>query len=818
LAYVLYTSGSTGRPKGVAVEHGTAAAHFREVIRAYGLSPGERSLFFASPSFDVALEQILAGLLAGATVVLRGRDLWEPADLTRRIGELGLTFVNLPTAYWSRWVRESVDLAEAPASLRMVLVGGEEMPAESARLWRHSVFGAVGAVRLVNGYGPTETVITATLHEIGHEVRDTGPGPVSIGRPLPGRSAHVLDRDGNLLPAGARGELALGGVLARGYLGAPDRTAERFVPDPFSDQPGRRLYRTGDLVRHRADGELEFLGRIDGQIKVRGFRVEAGEVEAALRAHPGVREAMVAAVPDAAGSSRLAAWVAPVAGEAPDPSGLRAFLAERLPTFMIPSSWTLLPELPLTPHGKIDRRALPRPSLPVSVEGWVAPRNAVEEALAGVWVEVLGVERVGAHDDFFHLGGHSLLATQLAARVRALFSVELPLSELFEASTLAGMAERIEAARSTGEEVLPPVVRRPRPGGVAPLSFAQQRLWFLHQLDPESPAYNVPGALRLAGPLLPEALERALGEIVRRHEALRTVIGETGGEPVQRILPPAPFMLPCIDLAGSLDPEAEADRLGLAEARHRFDLAAGPLLRALLLRMAEEEHLLVVVMHHAISDGWSLGVMTGELAALYASFAAGMPSPLPELPVQYADFAEWQRRTLSGQRLERQLAWWRELLADPPVLDLPADHRRPPVLSGRGGQLPLGLPADLAGGLRTLARDEGATLYMILLAAFATLLGRHAGQDDLSVGSPIAGRDLREIEPLIGCFVNTLTLRVRLAGDPSFRELLARVREVTLGAYDHQGVPFERLVEELAPGRDRARTPLFQVLLVLQNA
>jgi amino acid adenylation domain-containing protein len=818
LAYVLYTSGSTGQPKGVAVEHGSAAAHLREVIRAYGLGPGERSLFFASPSFDVALEQILAGLLAGATVVLRGRDLWEPADLTRRIAELGLTFVNLPTAYWSRWVRESADLAAAPASLRMVLVGGEEMPAESARLWRSS---ALSTVRLVNGYGPTETVITATLQDIG----DPSSGPVSIGRPLPRRSAHVLDGDGNLLPVGARGELALGGVLARGYLGAPDRTAERFVPDPFSVELGARFYRTGDLVRRRASGELEFLGRIDGQVKVRGFRVEIGEIEAVLRTHPGVREAVVAAVPDAAGSSRLAAWVAPVPGEAPDSSGLRAFLAERLPTFMIPAAWTLLAELPLTPHGKIDRRALPRPSLSTSVEGWVAPRNAVEEALAGVWIEVLGVERVGAYDDFFHLGGHSLLATQLAARARALFGVELPLSELFEAPTLAGMAERIEAARGTGEEVLPPVVRRPRPDGVAPLSFAQQRLWFLHQLDPESPAYNVPGALRLSGPLLPEALESALGEIVRRHEALRTVFGTvsgTEGEPVQRILPPSPFTLPRIDLAGSLDPQAEAERLGLAEARHRFDLAAGPLLRALLVRVAEDEHLLVVVMHHAISDGWSLGVMTGELAALYAAFAAGEPSPLPELPVQYADFAEWQRRTLSGHRLERQLAWWRQLLADPPVLDLPADHRRPPVSSGRGEQLPVALPEDLGRGLRTLARGEGATLYMVLLAGFATLLGRHAGQDDLTVGSPIAGRDRREIEPLIGCFVNTLTLRVRLAGDPSFRELLARVREVTLGAYDHQGVPFERLVEELVSGsgrgRDRARTPLFQVLLVLQNA
>jgi amino acid adenylation domain-containing protein len=804
-AYVIYTSGSTGRPKGVMVDHATAVAHLRTVIATYGHGPESRILFFASPSFDVSLEQMLPGLLAGATVVLRGRELWEPADLARRIDELGITFLNLPTAYWSRWVREAADLPAAPASLRLVLVGGEEMPAESARLWRRS---ALAAVPLLNGYGPTETVITATLHEIG----DEAPGPVSIGRPLPGRAAYVLDPDGGLVPPGARGELALGGVLARGYLGAPDRTAERFVPNPFGEG---RLYRTGDLVRRRAAGELEFLGRIDTQLKVRGFRVEAGEIEALLLEHPAVREAAVQTVGDT-----LAAWIAldPKSDIQNPKSELRSFLAGRLPAWMIPATFTLLPALPLTTHGKVDRRALPRPSLVGAEEGWTAPRNAVEEALAAVWMQVLGAERVGAHDDFFHLGGHSLLATQLAARVRAVFGVELPLSELFEAPTLAGMAERIEVARSAGWTAMPPLIRRPHPGAVAPLSFAQQRLWFLHQLEPDSPAYHVSGALRLAGPLRPDVLERALGEIVHRHEALRTVFFDTEAGPMQRILPAEPFPLPLLDLRGAADPAAEAEALGLAEARRLFDLAAGPVLRATLLRLADEEHLLVVVMHHVASDGWSLGVMIGELAALYAAFAAGEPSPLPELAVQYADFAEWQRRTLRGRYLERQLAWWREQLAVPPVLDLPGDHPRPPVPSGRGASLPVGLPADLTRDLHALARAEGATLYMVLLAAFGTLLGRVSGQDDLTVGSPIANRDRQEIEPLIGCFVNTLTMRVRLAGDPGFRELLARVREVTLGAYDHQGVPFERLVEELAAERDRAHAPLFQVMLVLQNA
>jgi amino acid adenylation domain-containing protein len=849
LAYLVYTSGSTGRPKGVGVSHGALAAHFASAQRAYPIVAGDRFLGFASPGFDTAIEQLLVPLTAGATQVFSGVRLWPPDELSRQTGALGLTVVDLPTAYWSTWALAGGAAAMAP-SVRMLLVGGEEMPAATLRTWLR---GAPAGVRLVNGYGPTEAVVTATQRTLAAGGGDPGWESISsvpIGRPLPGRTAYVLDAAGGLVPPGMPGELYLGGILARGYHGAPALTAERFVPDPFAGSPGERLYRTGDRVRWRrreGDADLEFLGRLDGQVKIRGFRVEVGEVEEALRSHPGVREAVVLAVPDPAGGRRLAAWVVPclsplsrvggsacgrgAGGEGPAaltdlwPAELAAFLGERLPAHMVPARITALPALPLTAHGKIDRRALAAMAETLGAVprsgGHTPPRNAVEETLAGLWSELLGVERVGAHDDFFRLGGHSLLATQLTARVRGVFDVDLPLSELFAAPTLEGVARRIEAARQAVGGGAPPLVRR-RSVDPAPLSFAQERLWFLHQLEPGSPAYHISGALGLSGPLLPGVLARALERIVARHEVLRTVFaeGETG-DPVQRVLPPFPFPVPLIDLSGLPEPAAEAERLGLAAARRLFDLERGPLVRALLLRVADQEHRLAVVIHHIVSDGWSLGVMTGELAALYDTFARGVPmgtDPLPELALQYADFAAWQRSWFQGAVLERQLAWWRDRLADPPLLELPAERPRPPVPSGRGGSLPVVLPADLAGGLNALSREARATLFMTLLGAFAVLLERYSGQDDLTVGSPIANRDRWEIEPLIGCFVNTLPLRLRLAGDPSFRALLGHVRAVTLGAYDHQGVPFEKLVEELAPERDRAHTPLFQVMLVVQNA
>ncbi|MFL6292492.1 MAG: amino acid adenylation domain-containing protein, partial [Thermoanaerobaculia bacterium] len=798
LAYVIYTSGSTGRPKGVGVSHGTLAAHLEAVRKAYRFGPGDRGLMFASPGFDVSMEQVLNPLTSGASLVIQGAWQWAPPELTRKIPELGISFVNLPTAWWNRWAADPGDV-ESLAPLRLVLVGGEEMLAANVRLWAAS---PLAGVPLLNGYGPTEAIVTATLRKVRPE--DGEAETVPIGRPIPGRSAWVVDRFGNPQPPGVAGELLLGGPLARGYLDRPDLTAERFVPDPSAD--GARLYRTGDRARFRADGELEFLGRIDEQLKIRGFRVEPGEVEALLALHPAVREAAVVPM-ETPGGIVLAAWV--VSEE--EPAALKAWLRERLPDYMVPAAWAALPALPLNAHGKVDRRALPRPELePAGAEEGAA--NPEAELLANLFAGLLGRDRVGTGDSFFDLGGHSLLATQLVSRVRSVFGVELPLAAVFEASTPAALAERLEAARRAsvlGMEP-PPLVRGEGP---APLSFTQQRLWFLHQLDPED-AYHVPGALRLRGPVREDVLERTLSEIVRRHEALRTVFRNN----LQVVLPPSDFELPVVDVPG----EREALRLLAEEARRPFDLETGPLVRALLLRLSDEERLLAVVTHHIVSDAWSLGVLLRELGAIYAAFAAGEPSPLPELPVQYPDYARWQRQWLAGEVLEREVAHWRRTLAGAPEsLELPYDRQPSPATGNRGGRRPFELSAELFGRLGELARRDGWTSFMALLAGWQALLARYVrlgGQEDVVVGSPIANRTRLELEGLIGFFTNTLALRLDLSGDPSFWELGRRVRAAALDAYAHQDVPFEKLVEELHPDRHLGRNPLFQTMLVLQKA
>jgi amino acid adenylation domain-containing protein len=812
LAYVIYTSGSTGQPKGVMVAHGAAVAHCAAVIEAYGLTPEDRVLHFASPSFDVAIEQVLPALSCGAAVVLRGADGWEAPDLARRLEEAGVTVANLPTAFWQRWVSGlGEDVPAPPAELRLVIAGGEEMSAGAARLWKRS---PLAGIRLLNAYGPTETVITATLQEVNTEPRG---GSVPIGRPLPGRAAHVLDRAGHLAPLGAPGELVLGGVLARGYLGRPGLTAERFVPDMFSgaSEPGARLYRTGDLVRRAPNGAIEFLGRIDGQVKIRGFRIETGEVEAALAAHPEVREAVVSALAEEGGGRRLAAWVVPQPGSAPTGASLRGFLESRLPGFMVPSSFTLLEALPLTAHGKVDRRALPSPAGDHPEAGYVPPRDAAEEALGAVWAEVLGVDRVGAHDNFFHLGGHSLLATQAMSRARSVFGADLPLSALFEAPTVAELAARFTAARSDGPEPeIPPALITRLGLAEAPLSFAQRRLWFLHRLEPESAAYHAPAALRLTGALDRAALERALEEIVRRHEALRTVFPEGAGEPVQAVRPPRAVPLPGIDLrlVSEGDREGEMRRLIGLEAARPFDLERGPVARFALLRLDREEHVLLGLFHHIATDGWSAEVFFRELAGLYGAFTAGLPSPLPEPALQYADWAVAQRRAAEAGAFDRQLAFWRERLAGVPVLELPADRPRASLPDRRAALRALDLPAGRTEALRALGRAQGATLFMTLLGGFTALLSRWSGQDDFAVGLPTAGRTRVETEPLIGFFVNTLAARQRLGDDPGFGELLRRVRDGVLEAQAHQDVPFDQVVEALQPDRGAGVPPLFQVM------
>ncbi|HEX7241378.1 MAG TPA: amino acid adenylation domain-containing protein, partial [Longimicrobiaceae bacterium] len=608
-----------------------------------------------------------------------------------------------------------------------------------------------------------------------------------------------------------------GGGIVRGYLERPELTAERFVPDPFAAEPGARMYRTGDRMRWRAEGVLEFIGRVDEQVKIRGFRIEPGEVESAVAAHPGVREARVIVREDAPGEKRLVAYVVGEAGA----EEVRAYLRRSLPEYMVPSAFVVLDALPLTPNGKLDARALPAPEYGGGEERYVAPRTPVEEVLAGIWAEVLHLERVGVEEGFFELGGHSLRATQVVSRTRQAFGVEVPLRALFEAPTVAGLAERIEALRGEGSgPVAPPIERVPREGPL-PVSFAQQRLWVVDRLDPGSPAYNMPAALRLRGVLDAAALRASLDALVRRHETLRTTLAERGGVPVQVVHPSAPVELVELDL-GELpeaEREAEAGRLAVAEALRPFDLARGPLLRSTLVRLDEEEHVLLFTLHHVAGDGWSMQVLVREVSALYGAFSRGEEPRLPELPVQYADFAAWQRAWLAGGVLEAQVDFWREKLRGAsPLLEIPTDRPRTLAQSPRTGTHRLTLAAEVTQGLRALSRREGTTLFMTLLAAWQVLLGRYAGQDDVVVGTPIAGRTRRETEGLIGFFVNMLALRGDLGGDPTWSELLGRVRETALGAYEHQELPFERLVEALDVERSLDHDPVFQVTFELERA
>jgi amino acid adenylation domain-containing protein len=815
VAYVIYTSGSTGRPKGVMVTHGALCNHMLWMRDAFGFDETDRVLQKTPVSFDASVWEFYAPLTAGARLVLaRPGGQQDSSYLVRAMIEQGVTVLQVVPTLLRMLVGEP-DF-ERCASLRLLFCGGEALGRELAARCRERL----PAAGLYNLYGPAEATIDATFWECD----GAGDGAsVPIGRPIANVSAYVLDRWLGVVPEGVAGELFVGGAgLARGYQGRAGLTAERFVPHPYAAEPGERLYRTGDVARRLAGGELEFLGREDGQVKVRGSRVELGEVEAALCGHAWVRAAAAAAREDASGERRLVAYVVTdeeregVAGE------LRGYLKLRLPGHMVPTSFVRLEQLPLLPSGKVDRRALPAPGVADGAERphYVAPRTPVEELLAGLWRDLLGAARVGVTDNFFELGGHSLLATQFVSRVREALSVELPLGRLFQTPVIAELAEFVEQELRGGGGQADPPIRPASRAGDLPLSFAQQRLWFLEQLEPGNPLYNTPGALRLKGRLDASALGRALGEVVRRHEILRTTFDAPQGSPVQLISEPRPVSIPSVDLSGLNDAEreAEARRLTTAEAQLPFDLTSGPLLRATLLRLGGEEHVLLVTTHHIISDGWSVGVLVRETAELYAAFTGHRPAPLEELRLQYADYAIWQREYLSGERLDSQLAYWRGRLAGlPPALELPADRPRPTVRSTRGEFITLELPVGLTGGLKALSNREGATLFMTLLAAFQTLLSRYAGQEDVAVGVPVANRRRREIEGLIGFFVNTLVMRADLSGDPTFRELLGRVREAALGAYAHQDVPFEMLVEELQPERDLGRTPLFQVMFVLQN-
>ncbi|MEW5931800.1 MAG: condensation domain-containing protein, partial [Gemmatimonadota bacterium] len=571
---------------------------------------------------------------------------------------------------------------------------------------------------------------------------------------------------------------------------------------------------TGDRVRWLAGGELEYLGRMDQQVKIRGFRIEPGEVEAALAGLAQVREAVVVVREDAPGEKRLVAYVVPAEEGV---AGLREALGARLPEYMVPSAFVVLESIPLTSNGKVDRRALPAPER-TDEETYVAPRTPAEEVLAGIWAEVLGLERVGVEESFFELGGHSLLATQVASRVRRAFGVEVPLGAFFEAPTVAALAAAVEELRGAGGVAAPPIERVPRTGPL-PLSFAQQRLWLMDRIEPGSPAYNMHFALRLRGALDADALRAALDALVERHETLRTTFEERAGVPVQVVHPPAPAALRVVDLHDAPDAEAEAERLAAEEALLPFDLETGPLLRCALLRLGEDDHVLCLTLHHVVSDGWSMQVLVREVGALYAAFGRGEEPGLPELPVQYADFAVWQRAWLGGEALEERIGYWRGRLAGAPaLLEVPTDRPREPGQSPLAASHPFRLSPELSQALRALSRREGTTLFMTLLAGWQALLGRWAGQDDVVVGTPIAGRTRVELEGLIGFFVNMLALRGDLGGDPAWSELLGRTREAALGAYEHQELPFERLVEELGVQRSLLHSPVFQTTFALELA
>jgi amino acid adenylation domain-containing protein len=809
LAYIMYTSGSRGHPKGVQILHSAVVNLLTSMAMQPGLTPEDRLLSVTTPTFDISVLELLLPLTVGARVdVLRSDVVSDAAGLATCLSTGAATVMQATPATWQMLIHGGW---QGRRNLK-VLCGGEAL-SDTLAAELHRRCG-----ELWNMYGPTETTIWSATRQVTDDIISG-----SIGRPIANTQVYVLDAQRNPVPIGVPGELYIGGVgLARGYLNRPELTAEKFVPNPFSDDPDSRLYRTGDLCRWRADGNLEFLGRTDDQVKLRGFRIELGEIEALLDQHPSVAHSVVVLREDRPGDKQLVAYCVSAGTAVLDVTDLTRHLHTRLPDYMVPSVFVPLKAFPLSPSGKINRRALPAPdnTRPELESESVAPRNPLEEQLATIWCDVLGIQSIGIHDNFFALGGHSLLAARVAARVAAL-EVELPLRKMFEAPTIAGLAIEINLLRA-GEARSPttPLVRFDRERTKRlPLSFAQQRLWFLEQIEGELTAYNMPFGWRLCGPLNTEALRRALETVVRRHEPLRTTFELVDGEPVQVIQTIERLELPLEDLRGLATNKQAAEivmRSG-AEAERPFDLTRDLMLRASLLHLGEDEHVLMLTMHHIASDGWSLRVLWRELEALYDANCRGTDPDLPDLAVQYADYALWLRNELQGQRLEWLVQYWREQLEGTSALELPTNRPRPPVSTYRGARHAFELHEELVDQLKSLSQREGVTLHMTLLAAFQTLLARYSGQEDISVGTSIAGRTHSELEGLIGFFVNTLVLRTDLSGDPTFRDLLGRVREVSLGAYDHQDLPFEKLVEELQPQRDLSRSPLVQVLFQLLN-
>ncbi|AUX22495.1 peptide synthetase [Sorangium cellulosum] len=829
LAYIIHTSGSTGKPKGVMVTHANVVRLFDHTARDHRYSDRDVWTLFHSYSFDFSVLEIWGALChGGRLVVVPFRTSRTPDALYRLLGDEEVTVLCQTPSAFRQLIHAEAEAAPALRDrlrLRLVICGGEALDVTLLRPWweRHGDRNPT----VVNIYGPTETTVFATHRAMGIPDLER-PWSSPIGAACPDVQVLLLDRRRALVPVGVAGEIYLGGAgVARGYLNRPELTEERFVESPFGAGPGSRLYRTGDLARYLASGDIEFLGRIDDQVKIHGHRVEPGEIAAALGQHPDVREAVVVVREDAPGDRRLVAYVVPRPAQGAQATderalvpALRALAQGRLPAHMVPSAFVLLDALPTSPNGKVDRGALPPPSGARDQLGraFVAPRSELEEALAGLWREILRVERVGVHDSFFELGGSSLHAVQLFSRLRGALGIDIGFQELFDHPTVAALAalgREGGGAAPRRERAIPRGART----GPAPLSFAQERLWFLHRLAPESRAYNCLCPFRLTGEIHVPALDRSLRELVRRHEILRTVYTEIEGRPAQIVAEDAAFWLEVADLQHLSEDEREvaARQLLDAEARRLFDLTRGPVFRAGLLRLGPRDHLFFLHIHHIAVDGWSLEVAYRELAALYEAFCQGAPSPLPDAPLQYADFAAWQRALLTDEALSELLAGWKQRLLDaPPLLELPGDHARPKIQSFRGATIPFQLDPELARAVRDLGARRDMTVNMVLLAAFAALLHRVTGREDLVIGLPSAGRDHPEIEQAIGFFVNVIPIRIDASGAPSFEELLRRVRAACLDAYAHDGLPFERLVKELQPERDPSYSPVVQVVFAPQ--
>ncbi|MEH2333119.1 amino acid adenylation domain-containing protein [Nostoc sp.] len=818
LAYIIYTSGSTGQPKGVLVNHSNVVRLLAATESWYNFNQQDVWTLFHSIAFDFSVWELWGALLYGGKLVVV--PYWlsrSPEDFYKLLLTQQVTVLNQTPSAFSQLIQVEEFLGIAKGlNLRLVIFGGEALQLESLRPWfeRHGD----QFPQLVNMYGITETTVHVTYRPLTMADLEVVSGSL-IGRPIPDLQVYLLDRYGQPVSIGVPGEMYIGGAgVVRGYLNRPELTPVRFIPNPFSHKPNSRLYKSGDLARYLPNGDIEYLGRIDHQVKIRGFRIELGEIEALISQHPAVRETVVVA-----DAQRIVAYVVPHTEETLTSSQLRNFLESKLPNYMVPAAFVLLDQLPLTPNGKIDRNALPELGLTqlVPESSFVPPSTPIEEMLVSIWLRVLGIEKISIDDNFFEVGGHSLLATRLISQIRQVFQVELPLHCVFEKPTIAGLAKDIEKATKIGLGIDTPDIERISRSQELPLSFAQQRLWFLAKLDPNSSFYNIPAAVRLQGQLNLKALQQSFNEILRRHEALRANFQTIQGQPIAVISSVTSLPLPVFDISelAANQQEAQVRQQALAEAQQPFDLKSDLLLRVKLLRVSEQEHVVLFTMHHIVSDGWSIGVLVRELVALYQAFCNEQPSPLAELPVHYVDFAASQQQWLQKEALHEQLSYWvQQLQGAPRVLELPTDHPRPPVQTFRGATYSFEISNELSVALNKLSQQQGTTLFMTLLAAFQTLLWRYTSSDDIVVGSPIANRNRAEVEGLIGLFVNTLVLRTSLVGNPTFKEVLNRVREMALGAYVHQDLPFELLVEELQPQRDLSHAPLFQVMFVLQNA